>query len=151
MQNGGGQDRIDARPGPSGIPPTKAPADAMPILVGECTKGLRSSEPGERDNARAMLVQLAVRKGHDKPEIANAVDTSLEHNMERLENERHLNTLTYIAGKSSCSIAARRHAAVILANQERRTENLVYVERHTQDLEIKVMMKAALEDRGHSQ
>ncbi len=177
-QSIGGQDRPDARSRQPRTPSTQAPVDAMSILVGESIKGLGRRDPGERDEARAMLVQLAVRRGHEgakralesnlttaiwdfdlptllflaknaEPRIASAVDTSLEHNMERLENEQHLNTLTYIAAKSTCSIDARRRAAKILEKQERRTENLEYVQSHTDDIAIRTLMTAALEERQH--
>ncbi len=148
------------------------PQEGLDGLVAEYAKKLRSRDPGERDNARTILVQMALngKEGakhalendltaavwdfnletlvylarYARREVASAVDTSLEHNMARLEKENHLNTLAYIAAKSTCSIGTRRRAAKILAERERRAENLDYVEKHTDDLEIKAVMRAAL-------
>jgi hypothetical protein len=175
LQSDGGQDRPDARSGSSRITLVGASADPLSSLVDDCAKALKSTDLGERDDARAILVPLAM-KGHEgaknalesdlsaaiwdfnletlvflakkaEPRIAAAVDTSLEHNMERLVKGSHLNTLTYMAAESTCSIDAKRLAAAILAKQERRTDNLAYVKEHTKDPEINTLMRAALEDR----
>jgi hypothetical protein len=159
---------------------SRAQAHAVSDLVAGCTRDLESNEPSERDTARALLVRLAVDCGHRgakaalesnmaaaicdfnlptllflgehaQPKIAAAVDTALEHNMGRLESERHLNTLAYIAAGSSCSRDAKLRAAAILVDRERRIENLEYVERSTTDLEIRRMMGRAITERSRPQ
>jgi hypothetical protein len=176
LRNGSGNERKTAKNALVRMA-LKGNVTAIETVISYCSDALGGGRLRERKDARSILMALSTKTDsaaarrlleadlpnaladfdirtmlflgmNGREEVSNAVDRALEELFGRLEKERKLDAIAYIAGMSSCSRETKMRAAKAAASLERRRSNLQYIHDTTDDLEIKNMMKEALSGRG---